>query len=151
MKKCLALAALLSCVGSLTHATTHWQTYSRLGFSDYILQNAQGQKLTIACNRNAGEQYDHAVSFSMNHLEYHNTERQIPLTFILDQSTTITPPATTTSRTDAQVWNQFKNAIAKAKQVDILLNNTKIGSFYPSTQSINTVANEIHGCEALGL
>lgn len=87
----------------------------------------------------------------MNHLEYHNTERQAPLALIIDQKITITPPATTTNRNDILAWNQLKNAIAKATQVDILLNNTKIGTFYPSEKSTNTIANEIHGCEALGL
>lgn len=59
MRKCLTLTAFLSCVVSTTQATTHWQTYARLGFSDYIIQNTQGQKLTIACNRNAGSQFHH--------------------------------------------------------------------------------------------
>lgn len=147
MKKYIALAVLLSCTSNL-YAENQWRNQTHFGFSNYIIENLQGPKLTIACNANAGDQYDHSVSFLMNHFEYHNTERQAPLSVLLNQDTLITPPATTTNRSDAKQWNKFKDAISTATQIDVLLNSHKVASFYPSTSSIRTVAIEIKGCEA---
>ena len=147
MKKCVAVLAFLSCVGS-AYAADHWQSQTQFGFSNYILKNPQQHKLILACNRNAGEQYDHGVSFILNQFEYHNTERQSPITLVIDQNIRITPPATTRWRQDAQTWNRLKNVIAKAQQIDVLLDYVLVSRFRPSEDSIHMVATEIQGCDA---
>ena len=141
---------LLCCFGTTQSFADHWFGSSKLGFIEYTLTNPQQHALMVSCNRNAGNQYDHSVSFMLNHQKYHNTARQAPLSLLIDQQLHIVPPATTTWRMDAQQWNNLKNALATATHVDVLLNKQKVSSFNPSTQSVNTVAKELQGCDALG-
>ena len=149
MKKCFMLIAFLCCAGS-SFATDHWQSKSQFGFSNYLLTNAQQHKLILACNRNAGVQHDHSISFIMDHAEYHNTARQTALVLKIDQNLSITPPATTTWRSDADTWNQLKDALAKANKIDVFLQGQHVSQFEPSLESIQSIATEIHGCDANG-
>ena len=147
MKKCVAVLAFLGCVGS-AFAADHWQSQTQFGFSNYIIKNPKQHKLILACNRNAGMQYEHGVSFLFNQFEYHNTERQSPITLVIDQHLKITPPATTRWRNDAHTWNRLKDALAKAQRIDVLLDHVHVSRFEPSKDSINSIATEIQGCDA---
>lgn len=124
-----------------------WQNGYAQGFSEYSIQDAKGQILRVSCNDAAGDEYDHSAYLQTKTTIYENTNSKYPLTFLFDGKTTAAPPASTNWRNGANQWSEFKNAIAKAKKIEVFINNKKITTFTPTAVSIKQVAQDISSCE----
>ena len=148
MKKLLCVP--LFALASFTHAAPNiWQSSYAQGFSEYSIQDSQGNILWVMCNDGAGDNYDHSARFQTKKNSYENTDSKYPLTFVLDGKTKVAAAGTSKWRNGANAWHEFSNGIAKAKKIDVFLNNKKMTTFTPTPQSIRSVAKEIAACEAM--
>lgn len=148
MKKLLIVPLLA--LTSFAHAAPNiWQSGYGQGFSEYSIQDSKGNTLWIACNDGAGAEYDHSARLQTKKGSYQNTDSKYPLTFVLDGKNSVAAPGTTKWRNGANAWYEFSHGIAKAKKIDVYLNNKKVTTFTPTQQSIKTVAKEIATCQSM--
>lgn len=126
-----------------------WISGHAQGFSEYSIVDAQGNALWITCNEAAGDEFDHSANFKFKTDDIENTDSEYPLSFLLDGETSVSPPGTTKWRNGANAWSDFATGIAKAKKIEVFINNKKITTFHPNAASIKSVANEIASCEAM--
>ena len=148
MKKLLMLP-LFICAGAVHAAPNVWQSGWGQGFAEYSIQDAKGNKLWVTCNVGAGDNYDHSARLQTPKNCYENTDSKYPLTFLFDGKNTAAPSASTKWRNGANAWYEFSQGIAKAKKIDVFLNNKKVTTFTPTQQSIRAVAKEIATCDAM--
>ena len=148
MKKLLCIPLLV--MAGFAHAAPNvWQMSSTQGFVEYSVQDSKGNTLWVTCNEGAGDEYDHSARLETKRNSYENTDSQYPLTFVLDGKNSVAAPGTTKWRNGANAWYEFSQGIAKAKKIDVFLNNTKVTTFTPTPQSIRAVAKEISTCESM--
>ena len=147
--KMLIYVAIGSFTTSVWAAPNVWRSGYGQGFSEYSISDTQGRTLWISCNIGAGEQYDHSARLEIKSRSYENTNSSYPLTFKLDNKTEVAAPATTTWRNGANAWYEFSTGMAKAKKIDVYLNNKKITTFQPTPASIKSVAKEIGNCKSM--
>lgn len=149
LKTKFIVSAILTCISTGIYAVPNvWQNGYAQGFSEYSIQDAKGQRLWVTCNDGAGDQFDHSARFETKHRSYENTDSEYPLTFLFDGKTTAAPPATTNWRNGANQWFEFATGIAKAKKIEVFINNKKITTFVPTASSIQSIAADISSCEA---
>ncbi|MGQ0753129.1 hypothetical protein [Acinetobacter baumannii] len=148
MKKIL-LVSLIT-FASLAHAAPNvWQSSYAQGFIEYSIQDTKGNTLWVVCNEDAGDDYDHSANLQTKKNRYQNTDSKYPLSFLLDGKTSVAPAGSTKWRNGANAWYDFSHGIAKAKKIDVFINNKKITTFTPNSHSIKTVAKDIASCEAM--
>lgn len=148
MKKLLFVP--LFALTSFAHAAPNiWQSGYGQGFSEYSIQDSKGNTLWVACNIGAGDNYDHSARLETKQRSYQNTDSKYPLTFVLDGKNSVAAPGTTKWRNGANAWYEFSHGIAKAKKIDVYLNNKKVTTFTPTQQSIKAVAKEIATCQSM--
>lgn len=148
MKKFL-LIPLLSICATAVHAVPNvWQMGYGQGLAEYSIQDAKGQRLWVVCNEGAGDEYDHSARFETKTKSYENTDSNYPLTFLLDGKTKVAPSGTTNWRNGANAWYEFSHGIAKAKRIEVFVNNKKMATFTPVASSIKSVAKNISSCIA---
>ena len=143
------LFILLGFCTSVHAAPNIWRSASTQGFVEYSIQDAKGQTLWVACNIGAGDDYDHSARFQTSKKSYENTDSKYPLTFIFDNKTEAAPAASTKWRNGANAWYDFSHGVAKAKKIDVYLNNKKITTFIPTALSIKSIAKDIATCESM--
>lgn len=148
MKK-LLFVPLFALTGFAHAAPNIWQSSASQGFVEYSIQDAKGNTLWVNCNEGAGDNYDHSARLETKKARYENTDSKYPLTFVLDGKNSVAAPGTTKWRNGANAWYEFSQGIAKAKKIDVYLNNKKVTTFTPTQQSIRAVAKEISTCQAM--
>lgn len=147
MKKLLGIPLLF--VAGFTHAVPNvWEKGWEQGFATYSIEDSKGNTLWIYCNGSAGDNYDHSARFETPKKAYENTDSKYPLTFLFDGQKQAAPSATTNWRNGANAWYQFSQGIAKAKKIDVYINNKKVTTFTPTPYSIKTEAKGIAQCKA---
>ena len=147
--KMYRLFILLGFCTSVHAAPNIWQSSFAQGFIEYSIQDVKGQTLWVVCNVGAGDDYDHSARFETKSKSYENTDSKYPLTFVFDNKTKAAPAGSTKCRNGANAWYDFRYGIAKAKKIDVFINNKKITTFTPTPQSIKSVAKEIASCESM--
>ena len=148
MKKFLCIP-LLAMTGFAHAAPNVWQMSATQGFVEYSVQDSKGNTLWVTCNEGAGDEYDHSARLETKRHSYENTDSTYPLTFRFDAKTSAAPSASTKWRNGANAWYEFSQGIAKAKKIDVFLNNKKVTTFTPTQQSIRAVAKHISMCKAM--
>ena len=126
-----------------------WQSGYAQGFSEYSIHDSKGNALWISCNEGAGDNFDHSVTFKLKNKDIENTDAKYPLSFLLDGKKSVSPPGTTRWRNGANAWSDFATGIAKAKKIEVFVNNKKVTAFQPTASSIKSVAKDIGSCDAL--
>ena len=148
MKFFVGLALLFT--GASAYAVPNiWVSGWQQGFSEYKITDAKGTSLYISCNDSAGDSYDHSATVSIRNKEYSNTDSSYPLSFLFDDSEAASPPGTTKWRNGANAWYAFANGIAKAKKIDVFLNERKIATFTPPAGNVKSVAKDIANCSPM--
>ncbi|MFW1858021.1 hypothetical protein [Acinetobacter defluvii] len=140
---------LLTMVGFAHAAPNVWVSGWGQGFAEYSIRDTEGNTLWVTCNVEAGDNYDHSARLETKRNSYENTDSKYPLTFLFDGKTSAAPSASTKWRNGANAWYEFSQGIAKAKKIDVFLNNKKVTTFTPTPQSIRAVAKEISTCESM--
>jgi len=135
MKKITLAALLISAYSSAQAAPNIWREDFGQGFNVYSIQDAKGQTLRISCNSGAADYIDHSAEFQMRNKAYGNTDGKFPLSFIIDGAE-LTPGSNTTTRNGANDWSSFTQGIAKAKKIDVFINNKKVTAFTPAKSSM---------------
>ncbi|WP_139851702.1 hypothetical protein [Acinetobacter pullicarnis] len=148
MKK-LMLMSLFAFTGIAQAAPNVWNEVYSQGFSEYSIRDANGNTLLIACNDEAGGDYDHSAWLQMKNKRIQNTDSKYPLTFLLDGKTKVAPTASTKWRNGANAWYDFSHGIAKAKKIEVFVNNKKVTTFIPTSQSIKSTAKDIGLCRPM--
>lgn len=126
-----------------------WKSGYGMGYAEYSIQDAEGRTLWVACNDGAGPDYDHGASLKIGEESYSNTDSEYPLTFIVDDRIEIAPPETTTWRNGAGAWDEFADNIAKARKIEVYLNDEKVTTFKPTVASINETGKYIAECQSM--
>lgn len=148
MKK-LTLAALLFSAFSTAQAAPHiWTENFGQGFNIYSIEDTKGQTLRISCNTGAGDNFDHSAEFQIRNKVYENTGKKFPLSFIID-GVSLSPSTNTDTRNGANDWSKFTQGIAKAKKIDVFINNKKVTSFTPAKSSMNIAKDITSTCQAM--
>ncbi len=147
-KMIIAIAAFSTSIHAIA-APNVWNSSFGQGFIEYSIQDAKGQTLWVSCNEGAGDNYDHSARFETKTKSYENSDSKYPLTFLLDGKKEVAPPGTTKWRNGANAWQDFVQGIAKAKKIEVFINNKKITTFSPTAGSIKNTAREIASCNAL--
>lgn len=146
--KSLVFIALFSASFSAFAVPNVWRSGFGQGFSEYSIQDAKGQTLWVACNNGAGDEYDHSARFEIKSRSYENSDSKYPLTLLLDGKNEVIPPKTTNWRNGANAWQEFSKGVAKAKKIEVFINNKKVTTFTPTASSIKSVASNIASCTA---
>ena len=120
-----------------------------MGYAEYSIKDGEGRTLWVVCNEGAGADYDHGAHIEINDESYSNTDSEYPLTFVVDDRIEITPPGTTTWRNGAGAWDEFVGNIAKARKIDVYLNDEKVTTFNPTVASINETGKYIAECQSM--
>ncbi|WP_111858953.1 hypothetical protein [Acinetobacter sp. CFCC 10889] len=148
MKKFLCIPLLV--MSGFAHAAPNvWVSGWGQGFAEYSIRDTKGNTLWVTCNVGAGDDYDHSARLETPKSSYQNTNSKYPLTFVLDGKKNVAAPETTKWRNGANAWYEFSQGVAKAKKIDVFLNNKKVTTFTPTPQSIRAVAKEISTCESM--
>lgn len=146
--KSLVFIALFSASFSAFAVPNVWRSGFAQGFSEYSIQDAKGQTLWVACNDGAGDEYDHSARFEIKSRSYENSDSKYPLTFLLDGKNEVIPPKNTDWRNGGNAWQEFSKGVAKAKKIEVFINNKKVTTFTPTANSIKNVASNIASCTA---
>lgn len=146
--KNLVFIALFSASFSAFAVPNVWRSGYGQGFSEYSIQDAKGQTLWVVCNVGAGEDYDHGARFETKSRSYENSNSKYPLTFLLDGKNEVIPPKNTDWRNGGNAWQEFSKGVAKAKKIEVFINNKKVTTFTPTASSIKSVASDIASCTA---
>jgi hypothetical protein len=134
MKKLTLAALLISAYSSAQAAPNIWREGFDQGFNIYSIEDVKGQTLRVSCNSGAADEIDHSVEFEMRSKAYDNTGRKSPLSFIIDGAA-LSPSDNTSTQSGASDWSNFTQGIAKAKKIDVFINNKKVTSFTPAKSS----------------
>lgn len=126
-----------------------WSVGTGMGYAEYSIKDGEGRTLWVVCNEGAGADYDHGAHLEINDESYSNTDSEYPLTFVVDDRIEITPPGTTTWRNGAGAWDEFVGNIAKARKIDVYLNDEKVTTFKPTVASINETGKYIAECQSM--
>lgn len=126
-----------------------WRVGTGMGYAEYSIEDGEGRTLWVVCNEGAGADYDHGAHLEINDESYSNTDSEYPLTFVVDDRIEITPPGTTTWRNGAGAWDEFVGNIAKARKIDVYLNDEKVTTFKPTVASINETGKYIAECQSM--
>lgn len=126
-----------------------WSVGTGMGYAEYSIKDGEGRTLWVVCNEGAGADYDHGAHLEINDESYSNTDSEYPLTFVVDDRIEITPPGTTTWRNGAGAWDEFVGNIAKARKIDVYLNDEKVTTFNPTVASINETGKYIAECQSM--
>lgn len=126
-----------------------WRVGTGMGYAEYSIKDGEGRTLWVVCNEGAGADYDHGAHIEINDESYSNTDSEYPLTFVVDDRIEITPPGTTTWRNGAGAWDEFVGNIAKARKIDVYLNDEKVTTFNPTVASINETGKYIAECQSM--
>lgn len=126
-----------------------WRVGTGMGYAEYSMKDGEGRTLWVVCNEGAGADYDHGAHLEINDESYSNTDSEYPLTFVVDDRIEVTPPGTTTWRNGAGAWDEFVGNIAKARKIDVYLNDEKVTTFNPTVASINETGKYIAECQSM--
>jgi len=148
--KSLVFIALFSASFSAFAVPNVWRSGFGQGITEYSIQDAKGQTLWVVCNPDAeyASESDHGASFETKSRSYENSDSKYPLTFLLDGKNEVIPPKTTNWRNGANAWQEFSKGVAKAKKIEVFINNKKVTTFTPTASSIKSVASNIASCTA---
>lgn len=146
MKKLLLLPLLFACASA--HAVPNiWTMGFWGGYAEYSIQDSDSRVLRIACESGAGDEYEHSASVEVGNKKYQNSDSEHPLTFLLDDKKSVTPPASSGWHGGDQAWNEFIYGMSKARKIDAYLDNKKITTFTPIKSSVDEVAKGMADCK----
>ncbi|WEE39364.1 hypothetical protein [Acinetobacter sp. TAC-1] len=148
MKKFTIMAFML-CIYSTSQAAPNiWQDGFAQGFSYYLLENSQNQKLTISCNTGAGPYSDHSVELSKGRKEYASFNKQSFFSFIIDGKA-FDAPSETRTRLNGNDWDKFIAHVGKAKKIEVFINNKKMAAFMPKNANKAFSKELVEACASL--
>lgn len=151
MKKVL-LAVVFSALALPAYAVPNvWgSTVGTGGYTVYYINDANSNYLRVSCNEGAGSAGDHDIHFEYkNGKTVFNNQHKQPLTFLFDNKESVSTWGETKSRTGAAMWNELIKHIAKAKLIEVFVDNKKVSTLQPSSNSIKEYASEIADCKPM--
>lgn len=148
MKK-FTLMAFILCMYSTSQAAPNvWQDGFAQGFSYYLIENSQNQKLTISCNTGAGPDTEHSVQLETGNKAYASFNKRSSFSFIIDGKA-FDAPSETRTRLNGNDWDKFIAHVGKAKKVEVFINNKKMAAFMPKNANKAFSKELIEACTSL--
>jgi hypothetical protein len=123
-----------------------WVYGTGQGWDEYHISNAQKQELWIACSPGyvAGQEVDNDIWLVQPGGELRE------LSFLIDGMAEYPLSMNTGTRSGANSWYSFTEAISKASSFDVYKNDTKVASFIATPQSVSQIISSLKDCKALG-
>ncbi|ENY6783359.1 hypothetical protein ACF1CY_000776 [Providencia rettgeri] len=143
MKKILLACCLMSGSLSAFAIPNYWSATYAQGYMEYSISNDKHLSVIIACNVAADDEADNGVYV------YHG---EVPINthniaFVIDDEAYYIPEETKT-RSEGNMWDNFTQAIMKADQFEVYVDDKPIGQFKPNAENRSKIMADFH-CRAL--
>ncbi len=150
MKKILLSALLITTSITASAVPNFWNYgYVNMGYSEAYIVNTKKQSLAIDCyNDERDSEHDHGVSFESGKKDYWSGDDNTSISFLLDGKKVVYAPSSTLTRSGSNTWNEFVKGIAKARKIEVYVNDRKKAIFRPKKASIKQVADLPKECSA---
>lgn len=144
----ISITILFSIFSTAQAAPNIWSESFGQGFNIFAINDVKGQKLNISCNSGAGDNFDHSATFETKNKVYENTDKNQPLSFIID-GIALAPSSNTNTRNGSNSWRDFTNGLSKAKKIDVYINNKKVTSLTPLKSSMKITKEIPSSCMSM--
>lgn len=130
MKKMIFACLLMGSAFTASAIPNYWSESFAQGYMEYGISNDQHLSVILACNIAADDDTDNGVHLYQdgNPIDTDN------IAFIIDDEVHYIPDETKT-RGNGNLWYKFTQAIAKATQFEVYVDDKPIGKFQPNEKN----------------
>lgn len=130
MKKMIYAYLLMGSTFSASAIPNYWSESFAQGYMEYGISNDKHLSVILACNIAANDDMDNGVHLYQDG----NPIGSDNIAFIIDDEVYYIPDETQT-RGNGNLWYKFAEAIAKATQFEVYVDDKPIGKFQPNKKN----------------